>query len=297
MRVLVIGSEGNIGKPLVKHLRACGHDVLRCDIKQGWAGDYVQADIRNLQDLYPVAYRFMPNVVYHLAAMVSRVTCEAAPEMTMATNVTGTSNVCQLCKAFDIKMINISTSEVYGNRDGLMDECDSLNPNNRYGLSKRIAEEVVAYEAQAGLRAITLRPFMFYCEDETMGEHRSAMIRFAEALSCKRKITVHDGARRSWLHMSDAVWFFEKVLYVKGNSETINIGHPDIWTVEGVAKEMCKAFGVSKDLVSVSELPERMTLSKTPNLEKQAALLGEPKLIGVLDGIKRIREAFRAYSV
>jgi len=47
MKILVTGSEGNIGKKLVPYLRSCGHEVMRLDIQQGYADDYFKQDIRD----------------------------------------------------------------------------------------------------------------------------------------------------------------------------------------------------------------------------------------------------------
>ena len=70
-------------------------------------------------------------------------------------------------------------------------------PNNRYGLSKLLGERLVEYEVQQhGLRAVTLRPFMMYDEHEELGDHRSAMIRFATNLAEGKEIEVHLGSER-----------------------------------------------------------------------------------------------------
>ena len=69
MKVLVIGSEGNIGVPLVKHLRANGHEVKESDIVQGWRPGYLVADINHPLDLLP-AFDWMPEVTILLSAMV-----------------------------------------------------------------------------------------------------------------------------------------------------------------------------------------------------------------------------------
>jgi nucleoside-diphosphate-sugar epimerase len=77
-----------------------------------------------------------------------------------------------------------------------MDEVATVpRPNNRYGLTKLLGEQLVDYEvAQHGLRAVTLRPFMIYDENEDFGDHRSAMIRFAHDLARGRPIQVHRGS-------------------------------------------------------------------------------------------------------
>jgi len=68
-KALVIGSEGNVGVPLVRHLRQTGYQVLECDIRAGWRPDYLMADINHPVDLLP-AFDWGPNVVFLLSAMV-----------------------------------------------------------------------------------------------------------------------------------------------------------------------------------------------------------------------------------
>ncbi len=295
MKILVIGSEGNIGQFLVAHLRKEGHEVLRSDIIQQWADDYVQTDAISMQDLYTAAHKFKPDAIYHLAAMVSRVTCEKAPHLTINTNLAGTNNVLQLCKDLNARLINFSTSEIYGNITGLLTEDRTdVNPNNRYGLSKLLAEKLVKYEVeQHGLQAVNIRPFMYYHETETRGDHRSAMIRFAEHLLKDEEIEVHKNSERAWLHMEDAVVALEKLLYLNGYHE-INIGHPKVVSTEYIAKYMCEKLGKNySKLVNEIDLPTRMTLVKLPDLRKQKELMGfEPK-ITVEMGIDRVLEEMK----
>jgi nucleoside-diphosphate-sugar epimerase len=290
MKIIVIGSEGNIGTKLVAYLQKCGHDILRSDIIQHYAKDYVQTDIISLLDLYDAAYKFKPEVIYHLAAMVSRVTCEATPHLTIDTNLSGTNNVAQLCKTVGAKMINFSTSEIYGNLSGLMSEDRvDIAPNNRYGLTKLLAEKIVEYEVNNhGLKAAIVRPFMFYDEAETMGDHRSAMIRFAEGLLNKKKIHVHKNSKRAWLHMDDAVVALEKFINLD-KFYAINIGHPKVIETEYIARYMCDKIGVEfEKYVELDVLPERMTLEKYPDLTRQKELLDfEPK-ISIERGIERV---------
>jgi nucleoside-diphosphate-sugar epimerase len=290
MKVLVVGSEGNIGTKLVKHLHDCGHQVLRSDIIQHFAGDYVQTDVVSLGDLYDEAIKFKPDAVYHLAAMVSRVTCEKAAHLTIDTNLSGTNNVVQMCKMLNAQMINFSTSEIYGNISGMMSEDrQDLSPNNRYGLTKYLAEKIVEYEVNNhNLKAVTVRPFMFYDEDETMGDHRSAMIRFAEGLIRGERITVHKNSKRSWLHMSDAVVALEKVMRLKDYA-VINIGHPAVIETEYIAKYIAQKTGTEFDkLVDLQELPGKMTLEKYPDLKRQKELLGFDPKISIEEGMDRV---------
>lgn len=294
LRIIVTGSEGNIGSRLIPYLRLQDHLVFRIDQIQKYEADYMVANINNVGDLFE-AFSFKPDICIHLAAMVSRVTCEQSPFLTVDTNLSGLNNIIQVCKAFNTKLIYFSTSEVYGNIGGYLSEDRQPKPNNRYGLTKYLGEKLVEYEVVNGLKAIIVRPFMFYDELETRGEHRSAMIRFAENLSLRHKITVHKGSLRSWLHMSDAVRFIEKIIHID-SFEIVNIGTSEIVLTEDLAKMMCDYFCLEySKYVYELPLPDKMTLEKYPDIRKLISLTGiEPK-VTFKEGVKRVLESVKKY--
>ena len=294
MKVLVIGSEGNIGAPLVKYLKSKGYEVLESDIIPGNREHYLMADINHPVDLME-AFDWRPDVVILLSAMVSRVTCEQASGLAISTNLGGINNILQLCKRANAFLVFFSTSEVYGPNCNPMDESDlNLQPNNRYGLSKLLGEQLVKYEAETyGLQAVTLRPFMMYDENETLGEHRSAMIRFSTLLSLGRSIEVHDGSARGWLHVSDAVQLIEAAINVKEYT-IINIGHPDIVPISILAEKIRSNLGAPSELVKSVKLPKRMTLIKRPLLEKQKEILGILPKVSLEEGIGLVCNRIRA---
>lgn len=287
-KALVIGSEGNIGGPLVEHLRTSGYEVLESDIRAGWRPNYVMADINHPIDLLP-AFDWGPDVVFLLSAMVSRVTCEQAGGLAIATNLGGINNVLQLAKRAGAMVVFFSTSEVYGPQCDPMDEADAHpQPNNRYGLSKLLGEQLVEYESRTyGLRAVSLRPFMVYDENEDLGDHRSAMIRFASELTLGRPIQVHRGSARSWLHISDAVRAITAAAHVREYS-VINIGHPDVVAIETLAEKIRGQIGAPPSLVQVTDLPSRMTLVKRPSLNRMRDLLGVVPTVTLEEGVKRV---------
>lgn len=288
MKIIVIGSEGNIGVPLVKHLRACGHTVHEIDIVQGWRKDFTVCDINHPIDMLD-AFDNRPDVVILLSAMVSRVTCEQAASLALATNLSGTNNVLQLCKRVGAKIVFFSTSEVYGPKCDPMDETTSNpEPNNRYGFSKWLGEKIVEYEvSQYKLQAVTIRPFMMYDENEDFGDHRSAMIRFSYNISQGLPIEVHNGSARGWLHASDAVKAIEKAMYLDKYS-VINIGHPDVRPMLDLAHMIASKLGASTELIRVVPMPNRMTAIKRPTLNRQRDLLGVEPAVSLEDGVSRV---------
>jgi nucleoside-diphosphate-sugar epimerase len=287
-KALVIGSEGNIGTPLVRHLRAQGSDVLETDIRPAWRDRYVMADINHPVDLLP-AFDWGPDVVYLLSAMVSRVTCEQASSLAIATNLSGINNVLQLAKRVAARVVFFSTSEVYGPGCDPMDESISNpQPNNRYGLSKLLGEQLVEYESRTyGLKAVVLRPFMIYDEDEDLGDHRSAMIRFASELAQGRPIDVHRGSARSWLHVSDAVHAIERAAHVDEYA-VVNIGHPEVVPISDLAEMIRAEVDARRELVRVRDLPARMTLVKRPSLDRMRERLGVVPRISLREGVRRV---------
>lgn len=297
-KALVLGSEGNIGAPLVHHLRASGVEVLESDIKPGWRGGFLMADINHPVDLLP-AFDWGPDVVFLLSAIVSRVTCEQASSLAISTNLGGINNVLQLAKRANARVVFFSTSEVYGPECDPMDEgISNPRPNNRYGLSKLLGEQLVEYESrQYGLKAAVLRPFMIYDENEDLGDHRSAMIRFTTDLALGRPIQVHRGATRSWLHVSDAVRAVEAAARLREYA-VINIGHPDILPIDGLAEMIRAELQADPALIKVSDLPSRMTLSKRPSLTRMRDLLGVVPNVSLQDGVRlvcrRVQERLRA---
>ena len=289
-RALVIGSEGNIGTPLVKHLRGQGYQVYEVDIRPGYRDKYLVADINHPLDLLP-AFDLEPDVVFFLSAMVSRVTCEQAGGLAISTNVAGANNVLQLCSRVNAMLVFFSTSEIYGPDCTIMDETISNpKPNNRYGLSKLLGEKLVEYEVRnSNLRAVVVRPFMMYDEEEQFGDHRSAMIRFAGNLASGLPIQIHRGGARGWLHASDAVRAIEACAYVT-EYQVINIGHPHILEIETLADLIREKLGADSKLIQYADLPDRMTLRKVPTLDRQRNVLGIVPRVSLEEGVERVCE-------
>jgi nucleoside-diphosphate-sugar epimerase len=287
-KALVIGSEGNIGAPLVAYLRSVGYEVLECDLRPGWREGFFMADIGHPLDLLP-AFDWGPDVVFLLAATVGRMPCEQAGSLAVATNVAGVNNVLQLCKRVGARCVFFSSSEVYGPHCDPMDDAHSIpRPNNRYALTKLMGEHLVEYEVRAsGLRAVTLRPCMVYAEHETIGEHRSAMIRFVSNLARGQPIEVHRGSARSWLHASDAVRAVEAAGRLDEYA-VINLGHPEVVLMADLAEMIRAELNASPELVVTTELPPQMTLIKRPTIDRQRSLLGFEPTVGIAEGVRRM---------
>ena len=287
-KALVIGSEGNVGMPLVTHLRASGYEVMETDVRPDNRANYWTADMNQPIDLLPV-FDWGPDVVFMLSAVVSRAVCEQASGLAVATNLAGINNVLQLCKRVGAHMVFYSSSEIYGPGHEVMDDAATLpTPNNRYGLTKWLGEHLVEYEVRTyGLSAVTLRPFMIYSEHEDFNDRRSAMIRFAGNLAQGKPIEVHRGSARGWLHVSDAVNAMERAAHVEEYA-AINIGHPDIHSIEELAETIRAELGAAQELITYRDQPPGMTPAKRPSLGRQRDLLGVEPQVPLEEGVRRV---------
>ena len=144
---VLTGSEGFIGKHLFEHLKSKYGPILCLDIinKQD-----ITKDLEFPRDI---------GCVYHLAAIASVPVCEKFPKLAMATNAGGTRNVLEAAKASElITFILASSAAVYGDKNHICTEEDSLKPLGVYGKSKVEAEEIVMNTPQN----VCLRLFNVY---------------------------------------------------------------------------------------------------------------------------------------
>lgn len=176
MRVLVTGADGFIGSHLTEALLKEGHEVLALAQYNsfnywGWLEDIpsqpalkvVSGDIRDPHFCSRLCESI--DVVFHLAALIAIPYSYIAPDSYVATNVTGTLNICQAAMRNDVKrVICTSTSEVYGSaRYVPIDEKHPLQPQSPYSASKIGADAIAMsmYNAH-GLRVTIARPFNTY---------------------------------------------------------------------------------------------------------------------------------------
>jgi nucleoside-diphosphate-sugar epimerase len=128
---------------------------------------------------------------------------------------------------------------------------------------------------------------MIYDEAEDLGDHRSAMIRFAANLARGRSIEVHRGSARGWLHVSDAVRAIEAAAQVDRYA-AINIGHPDVVPMADLAEMLRAELEADPSLIRVTSLPSQMTLVKRPTLDRQRTMLRIEPLVSLREGVLRV---------
>ncbi|MHA1593160.1 MAG: NAD-dependent epimerase/dehydratase family protein [Candidatus Baldrarchaeia archaeon] len=163
LRVLVTGGTGFIGRHLVRKLLERGHEVAvfarnPADIP---GVTFFTGDIRDGARVNEVIEIYKPEIVYHLAALVSY---SASKKLLFEVNVGGTKNVAEACLKNDAKLVFMSSVAAIGEHKGITNEETPCKPFSAYGKSKLAAEKVVLEACERGLWATIIRGAPAYGE-------------------------------------------------------------------------------------------------------------------------------------
>lgn len=169
MRVLVTGGAGYIGSHVVKLLGENGHEVLTYDnltTGNDWAvlyGTLVVADLADTERLRTVIREFRPGAVMHFAASIVVPESIRDPLKYYSNNTANTLNLLGVLREFAVeRFIFSSTAAVYGIAEEIpVTEEAPLHPINPYGMSKMMAERILADLTRADplFRYVSLRYF------------------------------------------------------------------------------------------------------------------------------------------
>ncbi len=303
-KIFLTGGAGFIGSSIVGRLvqdnEIVVYDTLQRNALKGSAcKDHpnirlVQGDVLDLGNLKAAIKGC--DIVIHLAAIAGVDTVLRSPTRTMRTNLTGTANVLEAANTLDRleRLVNFSTSEVYGTYAYKMQESDSTNMGAvgesrwTYAISKLASEYMaLSYFKEYGMPVVSLRPFNIYGPGQVgEGAIHSFVTRALKGETLQIK---GDGDQiRSWCFVDDIV---DGILLCLENDksvgETFNIGNPrGTITILSLAEKIIGMAGsksriefVPKDYVDV-EL-------RIPSIEKAKVLLGYTPKYSLDDGLKR----------
>jgi dTDP-glucose 4,6-dehydratase len=161
-KILVTGSKGTLGKPLVQELERRGHEVWGVDLQHQADQKFIRADVarhRQLERVFEQNYDY----VYHLAAEFGRINGEEYYDTLWETNVIGTRNILEWQRKKGFKLIFASSSEIYGDKhsDILREEIPlqhSIIQHNDYAVTKWVNEvQVMNFEKRYNNPCVRLR--------------------------------------------------------------------------------------------------------------------------------------------
>jgi dTDP-glucose 4,6-dehydratase len=294
-RILVTGSLGTLGRPLVRQLRANGHDVWQCDLQHSAEKQYVRADVRNYRQLERV-FEQPVDYVYHLAAEFGRINGEEYYDTLWETNVIGTRNVLELQRRKGFKLIFASSSEIYGDRHEAILHEDiplqkSIIQHNDYATTKWVNEvQIMNFERRYRVPCVRCRFFNAYGPGEYYHHYRSVIALFIYRAMFDIPYEVYEGYHRVFMYIDDFIPTLARVCdrFVAG--EVYNIGGEEFRSVKDASDLILRTLG--KDDRHVKYLPEdkHNVQNKRPDIGKARAQFGHNPTITLEQGIPQTVE-------
>jgi UDP-glucuronate decarboxylase len=307
MRILVTGGAGFIGSHLCERLLNEGNEVICLDnFFTGRRSNVVHLlDDKNFElvrhdVIEPVMFEV--DQIYNLACPASPVHYQYNPVKTVKTSVMGMINMLGLAKRVHARILQASTSEVYG--DPLVhpqteDYWGNVNPiglRSCYDEGKRIAETLMMdYHRQNGVDTRIARIFNTYGPKMLENDGRVVSNFVVQALKGEELTIYGTGEQtRSFCYVDDLVDGFIRLMNTK--EETINLpvnlGNPGEFTMKELAEEVAKACGTELR-IKFLPLPQDDPQQRKPNIGRAKKLLNwEPK-IKLADGLPHLVDYFR----
>jgi UDP-glucuronate decarboxylase len=291
-RVLVTGGAGFLGSHLCQRLVGAGHDVICADNFFTGNKDNIVAllDEPNFELLrHDVTFPLYVEVdeIYNLACPASPIHYQHDPVQTTKTSVHGAINMLGLAKRTRAKILQASTSEVYGDpqvhpqQEAYWGHVNPIGERSCYDEGKRCAETLFFdYYRQHRLRIKVARIFNTYGPNMHPNDGRVVSNFIMQALRDEPITLFGDGSQtRSFCYVDDLI---EGLLRLMDTGDEItgpiNLGNPREFTIKQLAEKVIELTG-SKSVVVSRPLPSDDPMQRQPNIELAKSTLGwEPKI-------------------
>jgi UDP-glucuronate decarboxylase len=297
MRILVTGGAGFLGSHLCDRLTMQKHDVICLD-------NFFTGSKKNVEHLignphfelirHDITEPILLEVdrIYNLACPASPVHYQYNPVKTIKTSILGAVNMLGLAKRVKARILQASTSEVYGDptvHPQTEEYWGNVNPigiRSCYDEGKRVAETLfMDYHRQNKVDIRIVRIFNTYGPRMHPSDGRVVSNFIVQALQNKDITVYGDGKQtRSFCYASDLI---EAILRAMEQPEIgpINIGNPGEFTIMELAEKVIKLTG-SKSKIITEPLPSDDPKQRKPDISKAKKFLNwEPK-VNLEDGLK-----------
>lgn len=296
-RVLVTGGAGFIGSFLCENLLAQGHDVICLD-------NFFTGSKRNIFHLmgsnrfelirHDIIHPIFLEVdrIYHFACPASPVHYQFNPVKTVKTNVMGTINMLGMAKRVKCRLLQASTSEVYGDpqvhpqTESYWGHVNPIGIRSCYDEGKRIAETLTMdYHRQNNVDVRIIRIFNTYGPRMALNDGRVVSNFIVQALQ-NHDITVYgEGEQtRSFCYVSDLVKGIMTMMETENFIGPVNLGNPDEFTIMELAKNVIELTG-SRSKIRHLPLPQDDPTQRRPDISLAKEKLNWEPTIKLRDGL------------
>jgi UDP-glucuronate decarboxylase len=306
-RILVTGGAGFIGSHLCERLINEGNEVICLD-------NYFTGTRKNIVHLLDHPYFelvrsdvTMPyfaevDEIYNLACPASPIHYQYNPIKTIKTSVMGAINMLGLAKRVKAKILQASTSEVYGDPkvhpqpEEYWGNVNPIGTRSCYDEGKRCAETLfMDYHNQNNVRIKIVRIFNTYGPRMHPNDGRVVSNFIVQALQNKPITMYGDGCQtRSFQYVDDLVEGMTRMMETPDDIiGPVNIGNPGEFTILQLAEMIIKMTGSSSEIIYLP-LPSDDPIQRQPIIDKAIALLGgwQPN-VQLEEGLIKTIEYFR----
>tara|TARA_R100001198_G_scaffold41693_1_gene22959 strand:+ start:8473 stop:9423 length:951 start_codon:yes stop_codon:yes gene_type:complete len=299
-RILVTGGAGFIGSHLCKQLLQEGHEVLCLDNYFTGNKEHIVPLLANpyfelIRHDITEAYYAEVDEIYNLACPASPVHYQYNPIKTIKTSVMGAIHMLGLAKRVKAKILQASTSEVYGDPavhpqpESYWGNVNPIGPRSCYDEGKRCAETLfMDYHTQNGVAIKIARIFNTYGPNMNIHDGRVVSNFIVQALQGKDLTIFGDGSQtRSFQYVDDLVTGLTALM---GTDEQVtgpvNLGNPQECTMLQLAASILDLTGSSSKLI-FQALPQDDPQQRRPNISKAREVLNgwEPQ-VSLDEGLK-----------
>jgi UDP-glucuronate decarboxylase len=298
-RVLVTGCAGFIGSHLCNRLVAEGNEVLGVDNFFTGAKENIRELLdNNMFELmrHDVTFPLYVEVdeIYNLACPASPIHYQFDPVQTTKTSVHGAINMLGLAKRVKAKILQASTSEVYGDPtvhpqpEEYWGNVNPLGTRACYDEGKRCAETLFFdYNRQNKVRIKVARIFNTYGPNMHPHDGRVVSNFIVQALHDQNLTVYGDGGQtRSFCYVDDLVEGLIRLMATDDSvTGPVNLGNPDEFTIRQLAELVIDMTG-SKSKIEAHPLPADDPRQRQPDIRKARELLDWKPTIALVDGLK-----------
>lgn len=304
-RVLVTGGAGFLGSHLCKRLLEEGNEVLCLDNFYTGSKDNI---IDLLNDPYFEVVRhditfpvyLEVDQIYNLACPASPVYYQRYPIQTTKTSISGAINVLGLAKRLKIRVLQASTSEIYGDptvhpqTEDYWGNVNCTGIRSCYDEGKRAAETLFFdYHRELGLDIRVARIFNTYGPHMAINDGRVVSNFIVQALT-NQNITIYGKGEqtRSLCYVEDLIEGLIKLMNTPDVHQPVNLGNPQERSIRELAEYILQ-FTNSKSELVYKPLPEDDPMQRCPDITRARELLGWKPQIDFVEGIDRTIEYFK----
>ena len=304
-RILVTGGAGFLGSHLCERLIGEGHDVICLD--NFFTG--VKDNIRHLighnrfelvrHDItFPVYLEV--DRIYNLACPASPVHYQYNAVKTIKTSVMGAINILGLAKRVKARVLQASTSEVYGDpsvhpqREDYWGNVNPVGVRSCYDEGKRVAETLFFdYHRMNSVDIRVMRIFNTYGPRMRPDDGRVVSNFIIQALRGEDITLFGDGSQtRSFCYVDDLIEGMVRLMHCEDCTGPVNIGNPGEFTIRELAEKVIAITGSSSKLVH-RPLPSDDPRQRQPDITLAREMLGWQPEVKLEDGLVKTVEYFR----